>query len=415
MRGNKQWTNAHTTNSSQTINRNMLARARPYTHTIHRIASLHGRETVFSSYFLSVFCSLSLPTVDWRHSHSNDEEKNITKQENIRKQKTNWRWLQNKYTYRPSLYLCVIHRRRTRVSSPLCISILFFFPPLLINNNSNKLTFLSNWTFKSTGYIVYLRHIRTWKTIKRRAERRLKSTNPPKTHSDLIRYQFEWIRFFSPLSSFTFNICTINIDFKILRTSMQAKKIVQYFIDWSCIDATFDSMYLCCAAADRSKCIRKDIHQIEVRKGNALDRTTKKEERSKQFVTQHDKKKQSCFHSRIQWNSQVIGNFVCNNRNYRHCPNDSKTEEEKHAIGTHQFSKVQTERKKGYRLSITPVANVITEQNKYFAIDATLCGTSHSANDSERSKEQQQTRPDRLLSIRSNASWSIWYEPLSEA
>lgn len=35
-------------------------------------------------------------------------------------------------------------------------------------------------------------------------------------------------------------------------------------------------MYLCCAAADRSKCIRKDIHQIGVRKGNALDRTTKK-------------------------------------------------------------------------------------------------------------------------------------------
>lgn len=51
------------TNSSHTINRNMLARARAYTHTTHRIASLHGRETVFSSYFLSFFFS---PHVDCR-------------------------------------------------------------------------------------------------------------------------------------------------------------------------------------------------------------------------------------------------------------------------------------------------------------------------------------------------------------
>lgn len=60
-------------------------------------------------------------------------------------------------------------------------------------------------------------------------------------------------------------------------------------------------------------------------------------------------------------------------------PNQRTSSEKKHAIGTHQFSKVQAKRKKGYRLSIMPVANVITEQNKYIAIDATLCGTSLNA------------------------------------
>lgn len=182
----------------------------------------------------------------------------------------------------------------------------------------------------------------------------------------------------------TFNICTINIDFKILRTPLlwrmkseiHEKKILFNFIDrrYRCDLWLGISWYTLCAA-DRSKCIHKSYTESKSAERKRI-RLWRQKERSEATEVNNSlrRKKHHVFIHEFNKSSQVIGDSVFAMREIidiaQMKQNKTRANIERNKAHAHTHARTRLKRSnaikcksKGKGLSArfdnTPVANVI--------------------------------------------------------